>query len=137
MVKEINKYVCEFCGLEGDLEGKIREHEKIPISGLNLKNGQIFKYFPYNEENYLGVAVIYDKEILKDHSSLYYIRPYQIPLNNNSKPFCDITSKIVHKPDSLFELTDQEYELVLKLSSKIKHEYPSLFLSKGIMAYFN
>ncbi len=137
MVKEINKYICEYCGLEDYSEEKIREHEKIPISGLNFKNGQIFKYPQYNEENYLGVAVVYDKEILKNHISLYYIKPYQIPLNNAPEHLCDIVSKNIYNSDLLSELTDNEYELALKLFSKIKHEHPSLNFLKGVISYLN
>lgn len=127
MVRDVIRYVCEVCFKEGDRRPEIEKHELIPLSGLNLEIGQMFKNNSWKDEDSFSVIIISFREILEDHSCLYSGDVYAIPLGDIFKPWydSDFTDLTIYDPvisagitkkvsEIISELTDEEYKFALE-----------------------
>ena len=136
-------YICDVCGKFETDKKTIEEHEKIPVTGLDLKRGDLFGYCKElkGSGGWLSVAMLLgDPSIDENHKKGYSARSYVV--NTATLKIRDHVPDIVlnlnkHNLDEvLVELTQDQYDLIIRaFEIPTDHGMKDEQLGKSVYSY--
>ncbi|MBU0459654.1 MAG: hypothetical protein KJ771_02495 [Nanoarchaeota archaeon] len=145
MVKEVLKYVCDVCNLQGIDEAKMKEHEAEPVTGLQLDVGGVYKMIHENsrgllyrsdgshlpEGSFRVAIVLKERKLTPDHSRDYLHYEFGITPNEGEAAtwMRDTTpgGDFLATPEYIGELTPEEFEVAKVALSKSRDEDRLIF----------
>ena len=137
MVREVTKYACGKCGLEGSNETKIAAHEQTPITGLDAKLGEMFKIKDVVD----GISGIYvlvitnNGDVGTDHKFICSGVVYELTPNDSLRKTVELHTERPVVEDKLSELTDGEYQIAEQILHTEVYKHGIFDLSKGVIKH--
>jgi hypothetical protein len=108
-------YLCEICKYSGSSEPETKEHEKIPITGPDLKEGDLIKLKLFSPDNSLLFGLVdVGPYISNRHERSYVFSCYSFKNSKSKRDDSLISSVAIKKGDRLSEVLEELTETEFK-----------------------